>query len=108
MLHFGDHTTIASPQFGDPLKVIILQLAHFGLLCQESFQALLLLFIQLQFLELLLEVYQVCPGEGKRSRRNSQETARTAPEKEEWLFFFLGKWRERTENHCLTSTQSLI
>lgn len=66
MLHFGDHTTIASPQFGDPLKVIILQLAHFGLLCQESFQALLLLFIQLQFLELLLKVYQVCPGEAKR------------------------------------------
>lgn len=106
MLHFGDHTAIASPQFGDPLKVIILQLAHFGLLCEESFQALLLLLVQLQFLKLLLKIYQVRPGEGRRRQEGWSETTRAASEKEGW--FFLGKWKEITENHHLTCTQPLI
>lgn len=74
MLHFGDHTTVASPQLGDPLKVIVLQLSHFGFLSEESFQALLLLLIQLQLFQLLLKVHQVGPAgdDGGISQRSAR------------------------------------
>lgn len=57
------HSTIASPQFTDLLKVIILQLSHLLLLGQKGLKALPLLLVQLQLLQLLLQGLQVGPAQ---------------------------------------------
>ena len=55
------HTTIASTQLADLLKVIILQFPHLLLLGQKGLKALPLLLIELQLLQLLLQSLQVGP-----------------------------------------------
>lgn len=55
------HTAIASTQFTDLLKVIILQFPHLLLLGKKGLKALPLLLIQLQLLQLLLQGLQVGP-----------------------------------------------
>ena len=62
------HSTIASPQLTDLLKVIILQLSHLLLLGQKGLKALPLLLIKLQLLQLLLQASRlVLPKGGARS-----------------------------------------
>ena len=55
------HTSIAGTQLTDLLKVIILQFPHLLLLGQKGLEALPLLFIELQLLQLLLQGLQVGP-----------------------------------------------
>lgn len=66
------HSTIASPQLTDLLKVIILQLSHLLLLGQKGLKALPLLLIKLQLLQLLLQGLQVGPAQ----RRTQVSTER--------------------------------
>lgn len=55
------HTTVASAQLTDLLKVVILQFPDLLLLGEEGLQALPLLLIELQLLQLLLQGLQVGP-----------------------------------------------
>lgn len=55
------HTTIASTQLTDLLKIVILQFPHLLLLGKKGLKALPLLLIQLQLLQLLLQGLQVGP-----------------------------------------------
>lgn len=71
MGHFEDHTTIACSQLTDLLKVIILQLPNLLFLGEERFQALSLLLIQLQLLQLLLQGFQICPARARRAGLSS-------------------------------------
>lgn len=67
MRHLEDHTTIACSQLTDLLKVIILQLPNLLFLGEERLQALALLLIQLQLLQLLLQGLQVGPAPQRRA-----------------------------------------
>ena len=62
------HAAIAGTQFTDAVEVVVLELAHLGLLGKEGLQALLLLLVQIQLLELLLQSLQVSPERGGESR----------------------------------------
>lgn len=65
--HFEDHTTIPCSQLTDLLKVIILQLPNLLLLGEECLQALTLLLVQLQLLQLLLKCLQIRPARERRA-----------------------------------------
>lgn len=70
-----DHSTVASSQFADLLKVIILQFPHLLLLRQKGLEPLPLLLVKLQLLQLLLQGLQVGPAPRRpRSARRSTET----------------------------------
>lgn len=65
------HSTIASTQLTDLLKVIILQFPHLLLLGKKGLKALPLLLIELQLLQLLLQSLQVGPVTKGRAQVNT-------------------------------------
>jgi hypothetical protein len=75
-----DHSTVASSQFADLLKVIILQFPHLLLLRQKGLEPLPLLLVKLQLLQLLLQGLQVGPAPRRpRSALAQHRDARSAP-----------------------------
>lgn len=64
-----DNASVACTQLADLLKIVILQLSDFLLLCQKGFQALPLLLVQLQLLQFLLQRLQVCSSKDNKQRQ---------------------------------------